>query len=138
MSKPIRHDKRDLFSEQRITRYPDEPHPDNEHEWKAWWVKKCFQLDKPLTEGAVKWIHQCWITTKAGWDGLWVPYQPHRQRDKKFYDIKLRDGTIVECCWPNGLHFTPMGGQQIPKKAGLPPYPDYRVIAIRLCKHPMD
>lgn len=66
----------------------------------------------------------------------WVDYQPHRQRDKRFYDIKLRDGTIVECCWPNGVHFTPFGFKPVPKKAGLPPYPDYRVIAIRECDNP--
>jgi hypothetical protein len=48
--------------------YPDEPHPDNEHAWKSWWVRKCFDLQQPLTTGALKWIHQCWQTTKAGWN----------------------------------------------------------------------
>lgn len=47
--------------------YPDEPHPDDEHAWKAWWVKKGFKPDDVLTEGAVRWIHQCWIETKARW-----------------------------------------------------------------------
>lgn len=50
-----------------ITKYPDEPHPDNEFEWKAWWVRKCFKLDQPLTARAIQWIHDCWNTTKAGW-----------------------------------------------------------------------
>jgi hypothetical protein len=22
-----------------ITRYPDEPHPNDEHTWKSWWVR---------------------------------------------------------------------------------------------------
>lgn len=50
-----------------INPYPDEPHPDDEHTWKSWWVKKCFDLDKPLTRGAMVWIHQCWRETKARW-----------------------------------------------------------------------
>ena len=50
-----------------ITRYTDEPHPDNEHEWKCWWVKKCFHPDTILTVDAIVWIHQCWATTMAGW-----------------------------------------------------------------------
>lgn len=50
-----------------IRPYPDEPHPDNEWEWKSWWVKKCFEPDKPLTAGALKWIDQCWRQTKAVW-----------------------------------------------------------------------
>lgn len=50
-----------------ITKYPDEPHPNNEHAWKSWWVKKCFDPKQPLTEGAIKWIHQCWQTTLANW-----------------------------------------------------------------------
>lgn len=50
-----------------ITRYADEPHPNDEWAWKAWWVKKCFDLQEPLTTGALEWIHQCWQTTKALW-----------------------------------------------------------------------
>ena len=49
----------------RIRLYPDEPHPDNEHTWKSWWVRKMFDPTKPLTVGALKWIHQCWLNTKA-------------------------------------------------------------------------
>jgi hypothetical protein len=67
----------------------------------------------------------------------WVSYQPHRQREKAFYDIRLRDGTVVECCWPNGVHWTPMKGPT-PKKAGSGAIADYRVVQIRKCKSPMD
>lgn len=51
----------------RITKYADEPHPNEEHAWKSWWVKKCFDLQEPLTAGALEWIHQCWQMTKALW-----------------------------------------------------------------------
>lgn len=54
--------------DQPINRYPDEPHPDNEHTWKRWWVCKCFDLKQPLTTGAVRWIHTCWLETKARWN----------------------------------------------------------------------
>jgi hypothetical protein len=50
-----------------ISPYPDEPYPNNEFKWKSWWVKKCFQPGEPLTEGAIKWIHQCWQNTLANW-----------------------------------------------------------------------
>lgn len=134
---PDPHARAGVGTEQPLTKYPDEPHPDNEHEWKAWWVKKCFDLQKPMTEGDIVFVDQCWKETKARWNiKPWVDYQPHRQRDKRFYDIKLRDGTIVEACWPNGVHFTPFGFKPVPKKAGRPPYPDYRVLQIRECDNP--
>ncbi len=50
-----------------ITRYADEPHPDNKHKWKCWWVKKCFHPETLLTDEMIVWIHQCWIATMAGW-----------------------------------------------------------------------
>jgi len=53
--------------EYQIKRYPEEPHSDNEHGWKNWWIKKCFNPNDTLTEGAMKWIHDCWITTKVNW-----------------------------------------------------------------------
>lgn len=65
----------------------------------------------------------------------WVAYQPHRQREKEYYDIKLRDGTVVECCYPNGVHWHPMFG--CPKGVGQPPFADHRVIQIRKCRHPL-
>ena len=37
----------------------------------------------------------------------WNEYQPSHERDKEFYDIELRDGTIVFCCYPNGIHWNP-------------------------------
>jgi len=67
----------------------------------------------------------------------WIEYQPHRARDKEFYDIELRDGTIVQACYPNGVHWNVMFSRKypVPKKAGFGPYPDYRVVRIRLT-HP--
>jgi hypothetical protein len=50
-----------------ITRYPDEPHPNDEHTWKSWWVRKCFNQKQPLTFAAAEWVHTCWIETKARW-----------------------------------------------------------------------
>jgi hypothetical protein len=68
----------------------------------------------------------------------WVDYQPLRQREKEFYDIELRDGTIVMCCYPNGVHWNPwiFGDRyKVPKAAGKRSIPDYRVVRIRLT-HP--
>ena len=65
----------------------------------------------------------------------WVNYQPRREREKEYYDIKLRDGTVVECCYPNGIHWHPMFG--VPKKVGTVPIADYRVIQIRRCRNPL-
>lgn len=67
----------------------------------------------------------------------WIPYQPKREREKEFYDIMLRNGAIVECCWPNGVHFTQIDGE-FTRKAGKGPYADYRVTHIRRCVHPMN
>lgn len=62
--------------------------------------------------------------------GPWVDYQPHRSREKEFYDVMLLDGAIVECCYPNGVHFTSMiNGHRVG---------DEEVARIRLCKHPFD
>jgi hypothetical protein len=65
----------------------------------------------------------------------WQSYQPQRQREDAFYDIKLRDGTVVECCWPEGEHWHPMK-KLVTKKAGKGSIADYRVIQIRGCKPP--
>lgn len=54
----------------KITRGPGEPHPDDEHAWKCWWVKRMFDPEEPLTTGALKWIHDCWLNTKALWHTL--------------------------------------------------------------------
>jgi hypothetical protein len=63
----------------------------------------------------------------------WVEYQPTRQRDKEFYDIELRDGTILLTCYPNGVHWNPwvFERKDIPKAAGKGPIADYRVVRIR-------
>jgi hypothetical protein len=50
-----------------ITRYADEPHPNDEYAWKRWWVAKFFPPKKPLTARAIEWTHECWQTTKALW-----------------------------------------------------------------------
>jgi len=66
----------------------------------------------------------------------WIPYQPRRAREKEFYDIKLRDGEIVECCWPNGIGWYPMHPEKRSKHCRIA---DYRVIAIRpVAVHPAD
>jgi len=70
--------------------------------------------------------------------GEWVPYQPDRNRDKEFYDIKLRDGTVVFCCYPNGVHWNHMHPSAPPPRGCNRPIADYRVEAIRRCQHPMD
>ena len=58
----------------------------------------------------------------------WVDYQPHQQRPKQFCDIELRDGTIIEGCWPNADTFTqmvePFKGQ----------FKDYQVVKVKLSK----
>lgn len=65
----------------------------------------------------------------------WIEYQPDRARDKTFYDIMLRDGEIVECCYPNGTGWYPMHPDKSSKHGYLS---DDQVIRIRRCKHPMD
>jgi hypothetical protein len=32
----------------------------------------------------------------------WMPYQPACDREKILYDIRLRDGTQLQQCYPNG------------------------------------
>jgi hypothetical protein len=63
----------------------------------------------------------------------WIVYQPLRTREKAFHDIKLRDGAVIECCWPNADAWTPMDGKHSGKSIK-----DYRVTHIRRCEHPMD
>lgn len=63
----------------------------------------------------------------------WKEYQPKREREKTFHDIKLRDGTVIACCWPNADAWTPLEGRHAGKTIK-----DYRVVAIRTCHHPMD
>jgi hypothetical protein len=45
--------------------YPDEPNPDNEYEWKKWWIGKMFRPEEPLYSGQLDWVHDCWKETKA-------------------------------------------------------------------------
>jgi hypothetical protein len=41
-----------------IQPYPDEPHPDNEADWKQWWVRKHYQPDRPLLQGDLVFMHR--------------------------------------------------------------------------------
>jgi hypothetical protein len=34
----------------------------------------------------------------------WIPYAG--TYEKQVYDIKLKSGTIIVCCWPNAGRFT--------------------------------
>jgi hypothetical protein len=64
----------------------------------------------------------------------WLDYQPKREREKEFYDIELRDGTIVPSCYPNGIHWNPWTRGN-PDAKYRKPIADYRVVKIRLT-HP--
>lgn len=57
-----------ILAEPPITRDPDEPHPDNEWEWKCWWVKRFYDPEGMLTQGDMVFMHSCWIETKARWN----------------------------------------------------------------------
>jgi len=51
-----------------IEKYPDEPHPNDEFAWKAFWVKKMYKPKTELLEQDRVWIHRCWLETKARWN----------------------------------------------------------------------
>ena len=53
---PDPHARAGAFTEQPLQRYPDEPHPDEEAAWKAWWVKKCFAASAVLTEVSLRGV----------------------------------------------------------------------------------
>ena len=59
----------------------------------------------------------------------WKEYQPARARDKTWYDIRLRDGTELICCYPNGVHWHHPSCKSIA---------DYRVTHIRITQNPID
>lgn len=63
----------------------------------------------------------------------WIEYQPDRDRDKEIYDIELRNGTIVQGCYPNGVCWNPMYSHKYPtpKGIGKGSIADYRVVRIR-------
>ena len=63
------HAKPGVFAgaDEPLKKYPDEPHPDDGHKWKSWWIKKCYNPEDPLTKGDLIWIHQCWVTTMSRW-----------------------------------------------------------------------
>lgn len=60
----------------------------------------------------------------------WVPYNGNR--DKTFYDIRLKTGEIIECCYPNSYSWFPMYSN-----VGTE-YKDDDIEAIRHCEHPME
>lgn len=64
--------------------------------------------------------------------GEWVDYQPHRNREKAFHDIRLRDGSVRLCCWPNSDVWNPWDGK------GGNPIKDYRVVSVRRCEPVLD
>jgi hypothetical protein len=66
--------------------------------------------------------------------GEWIDYQPHRRRPKEFHDIELRDGTVIECCWPNADVWICMEWSRSKPKRSR--FKDYRVVRIRRCTHP--
>lgn len=43
----------------------------------------------------------------------WIPYHPHRQRPKKYLDIKLKTGNIVVSQYPNGVHIGGFGDNDV-------------------------
>lgn len=62
----------------------------------------------------------------------WIEYQPCRARDKVFYDIELRDGTVILNCYPNGVHWNPWVLIDEPVKTKFRgSIADYRVVRIR-------
>jgi len=72
--------------DQKLKKYPDEPHPDSEHAWKAWWVRKCFRKEDPIPADRWDWIHRCWLETKARWCLLIVLLACNAQASLKDYD----------------------------------------------------
>lgn len=44
--------------------YADEPNPDDEFEWKAWFANNYYDPETPLFQSDLDWMHQCWTTTK--------------------------------------------------------------------------
>jgi hypothetical protein len=66
---PNPHAQPGVGHDQPITRYPDEPHPNDEFVWKSYWVKKMFPPKKPLTEGDLVLLDQWYKETLAGWYG---------------------------------------------------------------------
>lgn len=66
-------------------------------------------------------------------DKTWIDYQPHRQRPKEILDIMLRDGDIVEGCYPNADSWNPLVKAGNPKNFG--PIKDYRVIKVKMSKY---
>jgi len=60
----------------------------------------------------------------------WIDYIPPRQLNKEFYDLRLRDGTVIPSCWPDGVHFTHFHTHEF--------YADYRILQIRRGSNPWE
>jgi hypothetical protein len=60
----------------------------------------------------------------------WIDYIPPRKLSKEFYDLRLRDGTVIRSCWPDGAHFTEFHTHEF--------YADYRILQIRRGNNPWE
>jgi hypothetical protein len=60
----------------------------------------------------------------------WIDYIPPRKLNKEFYDLRLRDGTVIPTCWPDGVHFTHFHTREF--------YADYRILQIRRGNNPWE
>jgi hypothetical protein len=60
----------------------------------------------------------------------WIDYLPPRKLNKEFYDLRLRDGTVIPSCWPDGAHFTRFHTHEF--------YADYRILQIRRGNNPWE
>ena len=79
------------------------------------WSRMKYPINEPHT------THKDWVPLVQGFD-----------YDKKFYDVKLSDGTIIEHCWPNAGRFTPM--DQTNRSIG----PEHNVCVRWSRTHPCD
>jgi hypothetical protein len=55
----------------------------------------------------------------------WIPYPG--EYEKEFYDIRLKDGRELKCCWPNAGKFCAQNGTRVKEEY---------VTHTRLCGHP--
>lgn len=60
----------------------------------------------------------------------WIDYTSLSKLNKEFYDVRLRDGTEVPACWPDGEHFVHFHTHEF--------YADYRILQVRRGKNPWE
>lgn len=86
-----------------------------------------------ITEAGVLWS-PIGVKTKDHWThrpddfGLWVGYNSWRFKD--LYNVMLKDGEIVKCCYPNASSFSPMVSD-----TGYHTLSEYDIIAVQLCTY---